>query len=66
MNPRFMRLRPELTVDEAIRYLGKQGVDASLPIIYFTVAGFVLRGTLLGAVKKGTVRSDKRAATLQR
>ena len=34
MNPRFMRLRPELTVDEAIRYLRKQGVDASLPIHY--------------------------------
>jgi magnesium transporter len=34
MNPRFMRLRPELTVDEAISYLRKQGVDASLPIPY--------------------------------
>ena len=27
MNPRFMRLRPELTVDEAISYLRKQGPD---------------------------------------
>jgi magnesium transporter len=38
MNPRFMRLRPELMVDEAISYLRKQGMDASLPIHY----GYVL------------------------
>ena len=34
MNPRFMRLRPELTVDEGISYLRKQGPDISLPIHY--------------------------------
>ncbi|HKT79844.1 MAG TPA: CBS domain-containing protein, partial [Vicinamibacterales bacterium] len=48
MNPRFMRLRPELTIDEAISYLRKQGVDASLPILY----GYVLDAEqqLLGVV----------------
>ena len=38
MNPRFMRLRPELTIDEAISYLRKQGPDVRLPIHY----GYVL------------------------
>jgi magnesium transporter len=48
MNPRFVRLRPELTVDEAISYLRKQGVEASLPILY----GYVLDADqqLLGVV----------------
>jgi len=48
MNPRFMRLRPEVTVDEAISYLRKQGIDASLPILY----GYVLDAgqQLLGVV----------------
>jgi len=32
MNPRFLRLRPELTVDEAISYLRRQAPDISLPI----------------------------------
>ena len=34
MDPRFLRLRPELTVDEAISYLRKQAPDVSLPIHY--------------------------------
>jgi magnesium transporter len=34
MNPRFMRLRPELTVDEAISYLRQQRPDAGVPINY--------------------------------
>ena len=48
MNPRFMRLRPELTIDEAISYLRKQGPDVSLPIQY----GYVLdpEQHLLGVV----------------
>ncbi len=48
MNPRFMRLRPELTVDEAISYLRKQKPDLSLPINY----GYVLDSEqrLLGVV----------------
>lgn len=48
MNPRFMRLRPELTVDEAISYLRKQKPDISLPINY----GYVLdpEQRLLGVV----------------
>src|SRR5919112_6324763 len=32
MDPRFMRLRPEFTIDQAIRYLRKQGPDVTLPI----------------------------------
>lgn len=48
MNPRFMRLRPELTVDEGISYLRKQGVDARPPLLY----GYVLDPAqhLLGVV----------------
>ena len=48
MNPRFMRLRPELTVDEAISYLRKQGPDVRLPLHY----GYVLDEAqhLLGVV----------------
>src|SRR5688500_8705564 len=38
MNPRFLRLRPELTVDEAISYLRDQKPDVRLPINY----GYVL------------------------
>jgi magnesium transporter len=38
MDPRFMRLRPEFTMDQAIRYLRKQGPDVTLPIHY----GYVL------------------------
>jgi magnesium transporter len=34
MNPRFMRLRPELTVDEAISYLRKQRPEVGVPINY--------------------------------
>ena len=37
MDSRFMRLRPELTVDEAISYLRKQGPAMSLPINYVYV-----------------------------
>ena len=32
MNPRFVRLRPEFTVDEAIRYVRIQGRDLAQPI----------------------------------
>ncbi len=48
MNPRFLRLRPELTIDEAIRYLRKQAPDVRLPIDY----GYVLdpEQRLLGVV----------------
>src|SRR5688500_11448528 len=48
MDPRFLRLRPELTVDEAIRYLRKQAPDVRLPINY----GYVLdpEQRLLGVV----------------
>lgn len=48
MNPRFMRLRPELTVDEAISYLRMQQPDVRLPIDY----GYVLDAEqhLLGVV----------------
>jgi magnesium transporter len=48
MNPRFLRLRPEFTVDEAIRYLRKQAPDVGLPISY----GYVLdpEQRLLGVV----------------
>src|SRR5688500_12228390 len=48
MDPRFLRLRPELTVDEAIRYLRKQAPDVRPPINY----GYVLdpEQRLLGVV----------------
>jgi magnesium transporter len=48
MDPRFMRLRPEFTIDQAIRYLRKQGPDVTLPIHY----GYVLDSDqqLLGVV----------------
>ena len=63
MNPRFMRLRPELTVDEAIRYLRKQGVDASLPIHY----GYVLDPAqrLLGVVPTHTLFSSAEEQTIR-
>ena len=63
MNPRFMRLRPELTVDEAIRYLRKQGVDASLPIHY----GYVLDPAqrLLGVVPTHTLFSSPEEQTIR-
>jgi magnesium transporter len=32
MNPRFVRLRPELTVDEALSYLRKQAPNVTVPI----------------------------------
>ena len=37
MNPRFARLRPDLTVDEAIRYLRLQGRDKFAGIFYIYV-----------------------------
>jgi magnesium transporter len=48
MNPRFLRLRPELTIDQAISYLRKQAPDVTLPIHY----GYVLNPAqqLLGVV----------------
>lgn len=48
MNPRFVRLRPELTVGEAINYLRMQGRDSARPINY----GYVLDAEqrLLGVV----------------
>lgn len=48
MNPRFVRLRPEFTVDEAISYLRIQGRDVAQPINY----GYVLDADqrLLGVV----------------
>jgi magnesium transporter len=63
MNPRFMRLRPELTVDEAISYLRKQGVDASLPILY----GYVLDAEqqLLGVVPTHELFSSQAGQTIR-
>jgi magnesium transporter len=63
MNPRFVRLRPELTVDEAISYLRKQGVDASLPILY----GYVLDAEqqLLGVVPTHKLFSSQAAQTVR-
>lgn len=63
MNPRFMRLRPELTVDEAISYLRKQGVDASLPIHY----GYVLDPAqhLLGVVPTHKLFSSPAEQTIR-
>lgn len=48
MNPRFVRLRPELTVAEAISYLRMQGRDSARPVNY----GYVLDAEqrLLGVV----------------
>lgn len=48
MNPRFVRLRPELTVGEAISYLRMQGRDSARPLNY----GYVLDAEqrLLGVV----------------
>ncbi len=63
MNPRFMRLRPELMVDEAISYLRKQGVDAGVPIHYVYVLdpdqqllGVVPTHTLFSADPRQTIR----------
>ena len=63
MNPRFTRLRPELTVDEAISYLRKQGVDASLPILY----GYVLNADqqLLGVVPTHKLFSSQAGQTVR-
>jgi magnesium transporter len=63
MNPRFMRLRPDLTVDEAISYLRKQGVDASLPILY----GYVLDAEqhLLGVVPTHKLFSSQPVQTVR-
>ncbi len=48
MNPRFVRLRPEMTVDEAILYLRKQALQKDRPIYYCYVldAEQKLRGVL--------------------
>ncbi|HQZ38329.1 MAG TPA: magnesium transporter [Vicinamibacterales bacterium] len=56
MNPRFLRLRPELTVEETISYLRKQRPDIRLPIHY----GYVLDETqrLLGVVPLLTLFSS--------
>jgi len=63
MNPRFMRLRPELMVDEAISYLRKQRVDASQPIHY----GYVLDPDqqLLGVVPTHTLFSSPAGKTIR-
>ncbi len=63
MNPRFMRLRPELMVDEAISYLRKQGVDASRPIQY----GYVLDPDqhLLGVVPTHKLLSSPAGQTIR-
>jgi len=63
MNPRFTRLRPELTVDEAISYLRKQGVDARLPILY----GYVLDAEqqLLGVVPTHKLFSSQAGQTVR-
>jgi Mg/Co/Ni transporter MgtE len=34
MNPRFVRLRPEMTIDEAILYLRRQALQKDRPIYY--------------------------------
>jgi magnesium transporter len=48
MNPRFARLRPEMTVDEAILYLRRQAQQKDRPIYYCYVldAGNRLQGVL--------------------
>jgi len=58
-----MRLRPDLTVDEAISYLRKQGVDASLPILY----GYVLDAEqqLLGVVPTHKLFSSQTVQTVR-
>ena len=63
MDPRFIRLRPELTVDEAISYLRKQGPDVSLPIDY----GYVLDAEqhLLGVVPALALFSSPAEVTIR-
>src|SRR5688500_4405728 len=63
MNPHFMRLRPELTVDEAISYLRKQGPDVRLPIHY----GYVLdeEQRLLGPVPPLALFSSRAGQTVR-
>lgn len=62
MNPRFVRLRPELTVDEAISYLRKQGPDVNLPIHH----GYVLDPDqhLLGVIPTLTLFSSPAEETI--
>src|SRR6185369_6753127 len=48
MNPRFARLRPDMTVDEALAYLRKQGREHIETIYYCYVIGADQR--LLGVV----------------
>jgi magnesium transporter len=56
MDPRFVRLRPELSVDEAIRYLRRQARDLVATLEY----GYVLDGDqrLLGVVSLVTLLSS--------
>lgn len=63
MNPRFVRLRPELTVAEAISYLRMQGRDSARPINY----GYVLNAEqrLLGVVDPLDLFSSPANQTIQ-
>lgn len=56
MNPRFVRLRPDLTIDEAISYLRKQAPDVNVPI----AQGYVLDPDqrLLGVISTLTLFSS--------
>lgn len=63
MNPRFVRLRPEFTVDEAISYLRIQGRDVAQPIHY----GYVLDTDqrLLGVVSPLDLLSSASERTVE-
>jgi magnesium transporter len=63
MDPRFLRLRPDFTADEAISYLRRQAPDVGVPIHY----GYVLDGEqrLLGVVPPLALLSSSAGQTVR-